>query len=980
MKKLKNRYIIIGIIVLLGLGFIYSKFVGPTKVAFINFRDFQYAAILEAKDNPLIKVARITLKEDEAPNLDKYCAIYLFGMGLRLDEGQAAGIKTAIEKGVKVYAYAATSSESDLTNLTGIDLKYIEGYFGNGGKKNLNRLLNYTRRVFDKKVFFSQKIKEPQIIPHDIFFHLGEDDYFAGYRQYQDFYEEKGYFKQAGPKVCLVTTNIGPRNANREHVDMIIKDLEQKGINVYPMSGFLKRLEFIKAVDPSLVVLMPHGRFVPGRADEAVRYLREKNIPLLCPINVFGPYNEWIKDQRGMSGGMMSQSIVMPELDGGIAPYVISAQFKDKNGLYIFKGLANRIETFCRLIENSLKLKSKPNEEKKIAIYYFKGPGLNSMVAGGMEVAPSLLNLLRHLEREGFDTGVLPENEKELIRIIQRQGPVLGVYAKGTFQKYLEEGSPELIDTEAYLEWCEKDLEQEMFEDILENYGPVPGEYMRVEKDGKTYIAVARIRFNNVVILPQPLPGYGNNQSQLIHGAKKAPPHSYVASYLWVRNGFGADAIIHFGTHGSLEFTPWKQVALSEYDWPDALIAGMPHIYVYVINNIGEAVIAKRRSYAVITSHLTPPFTESDLYGALSDLHNKFHNYIKTEDEALRNEYRKSIKKAVIKLGLHKDLGLEDFENKKLTKGVFDKLHNHIHTLEQEKITRGLYTLGESYEDEHIYETAKLMAIDSLSYSAARLDLLKGRITDKKINDAHYFDEVYRQKAVRIIDNILLKENSAESFLDKDDAERLEQWDKSHQTMTDDEFFASMVSLAQSDKPKNDTGPKEKTGLDSEKLKRLILKVAPYEKKKELLLSLQDENRFRKMSALLDPQSLKKAMKIAKVVPAMKEAIELAVDNDVRELLVIMRDETIRKQVFRYLKDKKMREAIKEEQKKLKQQIIWKCLNEAYWQDLFMAIDRDRIKNNIGKRDKSGLLDFKEHLKFYLKAAKLADDIAFVKS
>lgn len=973
---MKIKHIIIGIIVLSALGFVYSKFVSPTKVAFINFRDFQYAAILEAKDNPLIKVARITLKEAQAPNLNKYCAIYLFGMGLRLDEGQVARIKTAIEKGVKVYVYAATSAESDLTNLRGDDLKYIEGYFGNGGKKNLRRLLNYTRRVFDRKVLFTGKIKEAQVIPYDIFFHLGDENYFSHYKQYQKFYEEKGYFKEEAPKVCLVTTNIGPRNANREHVDMMIKDLEARGINVYPISGFLKRLKFIKEVEPSLVILIPHGRFVPGRADEAVRYLREKNIPLLCPINVFSPYDEWFKDQRGMSGGIMSQSIVVPELDGGIVPYVISAQFKNEDGLYVFKGLPNRIKTFCGLAEKWLKLKAKPNEEKRIAIYYFKGPGLNSMVAGGMEVAPSLLNLLRYLKKEGFDTGMLPENEKELLQIIQKQGPVLGVYAKGTFQKYLEEGKPELINKDIYLKWCRKDLLPEMFEDIVRNYGPAPGEYMRLEKDGKTYIAVARIRFGNVVILPQPLPGYGDNQSQLIHGAKKAPPHTYTASYLWVRNGFNADAIVHFGTHGSLEFTPYKQVALSEYDWPDALIAGIPHIYVYVVNNIGEAMIAKRRSYAVITSHLTPPFTESDLYGELSRLHNKFHNYIKTEDEALRSEYRKSIKKSVIKLGLHKDLGIEDFENKELTKDIFDKLHNHIHAIEQEKITRGLYTLGENYENEHIYETAKLMAIDSLSYSAAKLDLLKGRITDKEMNDAHYFDEVYRQKAVGIIDSILLKGSSAESFLDKDDVERLEHWDKSHQTMTDDEFFASMISLAQSDNLPDNAGPKEKTGVGSEKLKRLILKVAPYEEKKDLLLSLQDENKFKKMSSLLDPQSLKKAMKIAKVVPAMKEAIELAMDDDIRELLAIMQDETVRKQVFHYLKDKKMREEIKEEQKKLRQQIVQRCLEKTYWQDLFIAIDKDKLKDSIRKRDKSGLLDFKKHLEFYLKAAKLADDIA----
>jgi cobaltochelatase CobN len=100
-----------------------------------------------------------------------------------------------------------------------------------------------------------------------------------------------------------------------------------------------------------------------------------------------------------------------------------------------------------------------------------------------------------------------------------------------------------------------------------------------------------------------------------VHGTGEAPPHFYLGAYLWARHGFQADAIVHFGTHGSLEFTFGKSAALSDDCWPDILIGDLPHIYPYIINNVGEALVAKRRSYGVIVSHLTPPFTDAGLYG-----------------------------------------------------------------------------------------------------------------------------------------------------------------------------------------------------------------------------------------------------------------------------------------------------------------------------------------------------------------------------
>ena len=198
-----------------------------------------------------------------------------------------------------------------------------------------------------------------------------------------------------------------------------------------PLASAEKRLDFLRRIDPDLVVLMPHGRLTLGRADEAIAWLRERNIPMLTPVSVFQNHDDWVTDQQGMAGSMLTMSVVLPELDGGVAPYAVAAQFTDADGYEIFDALPERLDTFCDLVERWLALKAKPNRDKRVAIYYYKGPGKNAMNAGSMEVAPSLLNLLRSLRDAGYTVDGLPETDDEFWELVQAKGPVLGPYARG---------------------------------------------------------------------------------------------------------------------------------------------------------------------------------------------------------------------------------------------------------------------------------------------------------------------------------------------------------------------------------------------------------------------------------------------------------------------------------------------------------------------------------------------------------------------
>ena len=159
-----------------------------------------------------------------------------------------------------------------------------------------------------------------------------------------------------------------------------------------------------------------------------------------------------------MDGGMLSQSVTMPEIDGAVAPFVLSALFRNERGLLAYKAIPDRVERFAELVRKITAMRHKKNTEKKVAIIYYKGHGKNALTAGGIEVGDSLLNLLRHLRKAGFNTGDLPESTEELLRRIQDNAAVFGAYAKGAMQEFMEKAKMEKIPREEYEEWIRKSM------------------------------------------------------------------------------------------------------------------------------------------------------------------------------------------------------------------------------------------------------------------------------------------------------------------------------------------------------------------------------------------------------------------------------------------------------------------------------------------------------------------------------------------
>jgi len=942
------------LLVLMGTMFYNSK-LAPTKVGLINYPDFLFTKVAKSTDNGFIDVEN--LHPDSLKNLSSYDMLLLFGMGIKLSADAEEQVKQAGNDGTKIYLQSSTNPRLALTNIEGNQLDYISDYLGNAGNRNYRNMLNYIRREIDGKTIFSDTIQAPHEIPSDVLFYKDEDASFETVKEFEKYSKENGFYKENAPKVILFTSVPGPFNTNREHINSLIDELQARNINVYPVSGFSGRLDYMKEIKPNLIVYMPHGRLsMGGSAKKIEAWLEKQNVPVLCPISVFQKYDKWLKDKQGMFGGLLSQSVTMPEFDGGIVPYAVFAQYEDENGYLIFRAVPERLKKFGDIAENYLKLKKVKKKDKKIAIVYFKGPGKNALVAANMEVLPSMHNLLLRLKKEGYDLGDLPADFKSFQEIVNKKGPVLGPYAEGAFDKYLKSGEPELIPVNEYEQWCKAQLPQELYSEVVKKYGKAPGAYMSVHKNNEDYLAVAKVQFGNIVLLPQPLPGIGENEFQLIHGAKAAPPHAYIAPYLWIQNNFKADAIFHFGTHGSLEFTPGKQIALSDYDWTDPLIGTTPHFYIYTISNVGEAMIAKRRSYAVTQTYLTPPFIEARAFANKKLMHQKIHKYEQAVG-ALKREYALSVKKLAVKEGINKDLGLDSIITKVYSKEEMMQLANYLEEIEHEKVTGGLYTMGIPYTNEKLIETIRLMFVDVLAYNLAEIDIVKNKISRKSIDNKLFFNEQYTHPCEAYINQILKSRETKVIFdklVSKEDYQRAIAWKQRKKPSAKRTMGRKKNKLSE-----NNQNDSLVTDVERKQLRELIIQILPDAEKTSFIGKLNSDKEYGKAMAMLNPKRRAMAQKMAKFIPAMAKAMETAADSSVNSVLKLMQKEKLRLLALKYLKDEGLEEEVALEKQRQGEQAI----NQALSDDYFSVISLDSTR--FTKEKLAGLDKIKAKLRFY---------------
>ena len=722
--------VIVGVLVILAVvGIVaYRHFMAPTRIIVVNALKAQQADIVLSNDHPQIKVDCV--EAEEMGSLAGYDAVIIYARRLFLTPEQEAEVKRVAKKGVPVYTKTLRSNDFvENHNLSEEQIATLQEYFDNENRQNYRNGLRFLRYIATPQRWGDQGYDKPIEVLKDMYYHREYGQYFKTHEELTQYLKERHLYHQDAQTLALISGITFPMEGNREHVDTLITMLTQRGFNVYPMTcSGKKREKMLHQLKPDAVVYMAMGRL--GN-DTLIQWMQEKNIALFCPYPLSQTHEEWMNQDIPMASGSKNARIVIPEIDGGTAPFCIATQNPNKEGYHINTAETERCEMLVEHICRSMSLRQKKNSEKRIAIGYFKRPGKDALLASGMEVIPSMYNLLKRLQQEGYNVNGLPSTLEGFAKAIKTEGLVLGSYAKGAQEEYLKKGHPLWFSRQQYEQWAKEILPAEKYQEVVNRYGEAPGELL-AKGDS---IAIACVRYGNVLLFPQPRPALGDDDFKLVHGVEVAPPHSYLAPYLYLQKGFQADALIHFGTHGNLEYTPGRDAGMRPQDWSQQLVGPTPHFYYYTTSNIGEAIIAKRRSNAVLLTYLTPPYAESGMRQKYNALHNDIH---KLREKGIVNSERfatasRSLKQRIVKEGLHRTLGIDSIVSKPLTHEELERIDSHVEELMNEKMQGSYYTLGQPYTEEQLNQTARAMNNDASQWP--RIKQLLTVSTQAEINN-----------------------------------------------------------------------------------------------------------------------------------------------------------------------------------------------------------------------------------------------------
>jgi cobaltochelatase CobN len=488
----------------------------------------------------------------------------------------------------------------------------VRDYWRGFGLENLKRLLVYSRV---KYLGGSGEVAEPVPAAACGLYHPQANGLFGSWADYQAWYEKRKGYRRDQPLVAIFIQQDYVIYGNHRVYDALVDALESRGINVAPMFGAMSDLQTLcRESRPSLLMLQHHSGPEELPSDGRKPFLEELNVPYLYSAGMMSgiTVKEWQDDVRGTRMGGYGQ-ISRHELYGIIEPFLIGARGSSAYGFALDEPIADRVTRVADRVKGWLRLRETAVQDKKVAVIYFhKYLGKADIGRPAPEMSryldphASLLELLRAMSKQGYRVGPLPASTEELLELMKKGGRNIPSWAPGDMAGLLAEGKPVLVPQEQYAKWYAQKLTSTARSEVEKVHGPGPGTFMVTEQGGTKYIVLPCIRFGNVVIAPQP--DRGSLQSRdLVHSRTVPPPHNYLAFYWWLQEEFGADALIHFGTHGSDFYLPGKELFLSADCFPDVIVGSMPNFYVWSIQNIGEAVIAKRRSYSVIVDHGVPP-------------------------------------------------------------------------------------------------------------------------------------------------------------------------------------------------------------------------------------------------------------------------------------------------------------------------------------------------------------------------------------
>ncbi len=672
-------------------------------------------------------------------------------MGRQIVQEVKEELKSAISKGAKVYAVAASGSYNDEIKAMGILYdKTVETYYQNGGPENLKNLILY---LLKKDLGLEVAYREPIVTPE---FAIYDSTKKRVYTTFEEYVEAKGeaYFKK--PLIGLVFYKSYYDSGQLLHIDAVIEALEREGFSVLPVYGFpselaIERYFFDEKGAPRVRAVVGLALKVGLNPKSVVPILSKLGVPVLNAISLYTQSRrEWEASPVGLDIFERAWQIALPELGGIIQPTVIASKERvvdiDTGLEYIEeRPIPERIERLVGRIKGWINLQEKPNRDKRVAIIYYNyPPGKQNIGASYLNVLPeSLYEILQRLKKEGFDLGNREISKDELFEEIMNYGRNIGNWAWGELERLVKSGRPVMIPIEKYKVWF-NELPENLKRAVVKDWGkPEESKIMTWHSpNGTKYLVLPVVQFGNILLAPQPSRGWEQNVEKLYHDVTLSPHHQYLAFYLWLKKEFKADAIAHIGTHATHEWLSGKEVGFTEEDPPEIIVQNIPQIYPYVVDNVGEGLQAKRRGMAVIIDHMTPPFDKAGLNKDLRELLSLIDEYYTAVQKSSTLAEMKlfEINSLAQKMGILTDFGIKEIKSA----DEVEELQHHIKSISEMLTPFGLHTFGKSPEEKYIKSTAE--AILSIEKGLAESERTK-RLTD--------YEERIRQSGERELDSFI---------------------------------------------------------------------------------------------------------------------------------------------------------------------------------------------------------------------------------
>ncbi|MBM4241344.1 MAG: cobaltochelatase subunit CobN [Euryarchaeota archaeon] len=570
-------------------------------------------------------------------------------------------------------------------------------YWDQGAQENIRRFQLYVLNSAGMKLKDGEDLNVVKWPAQWIYHPDAPVAMFKTWNEYINWYQSRGTFYEKAPWIGIVAYDSSFKGDNQEMHVALLRSLESKGFNV--ILTFANAQGRINIIDlyfkngnttriDALITCVGFN-YVSG-VTKGVEIFKDLNVPVFAPI-YSSNLEEWLESSYGMVSELHWQ-IAQPEIDGRIEPILMggkeSVERDSETGILVvrFKPIEDRIERITERVKNWVELRKLDNFDKKIALLYYNiGGGKDGVSASYLDVVASLENILKALKADGYN---IPTNysAEDIVNLMLTAGNNVGSWAPGELEKVVAAGAITLPISE-YLNWFQT-LPEALQEEVLAEWGPAPGNVMIYQDQ----IVIPGIMIGNVFLGPQPMRGWSEDPEKIRHSTTLPPHHQYIAFYMWLQNHF--NAVIHLGTHGTLEWLPGRSVGLGGDDWPDVLIGNLPNIYPYIVENPGEGTQAKRRGYAVIIDHMIPPVIPSELYGELADLDDLINSFQTTTNQQRKEILQNQIKEMINKLHIHEDLNL-DLENTPFDE-IAHKVEHYLEDLRESMIPYGLHIFGSS--------------------------------------------------------------------------------------------------------------------------------------------------------------------------------------------------------------------------------------------------------------------------------------------